>query len=294
MARVGRWTTWALETAIEAVLDGASYDTAEALTGVPHATVRDHVLRRGLVRSKIPRPGRRRADESDPRRVLASTLGTPCPDEGGVVAKERKRRPVSFSLAEWEEIRVGIRAGESDTTIAERLGRHRSSVWREIKANGGRLAYRAAAADERAAQTACRPKTAWTEDRPWLWKEVQDLIRTKKWSPEQIAQRLGKDHPHQPEWWVSHEAIYQAIFVQAKGELRKEMAACLRSAARRRPRTRTSSGRGQITGRSTSPSVRPRWRTGPCPVTGKEISSWGPKAPVRWPPWWSAQRGWEC
>jgi len=154
-----------------------------------------------------------------------------------------------LSLADREEIRIGIRVGESDAAIAERLGRHRSSVWREIRANGGRARYRATAAEARSARAACRPKALWTEDRPWLWEEVQKLLRTKKWSPEQIAQRLRKEHPDQPEWWVSHEAIYQAIFVQTKGELRKELAACLRSGrARRRPRTRTSSGRGQITG----------------------------------------------
>jgi IS30 family transposase len=78
-----------------------------------------------------------------------------------------------------------------------------------------------------------------------LWAEVQDLICTTKWSPAQIASRLRRDHPEESEWWVSHEAIYQAVYVQAKGELRKELAVCLRSGrARRRPRGRTSPGSG--------------------------------------------------
>ncbi len=165
------------------------------------------------------------------------------------MTRERKRRPGSLSVSEREEVRVGIEVGESDEAIAARIGRHRSTVWREIAANGGRGRYRAAVAEERAAPAARRPKNPWTEERPWLWEEVQGLLRTKKWSPEQIAHRFRKEHPDQPEWWVSHEAIYQAVFVQAKGELRKELTACLRSGrARRRPRSRASSGRSAIFG----------------------------------------------
>lgn len=265
MGRPGRWTAVQLEASIEAVVAGASYETAELLSGVPMSTVRDHVVRRGLLRRSVPRPGRRRAGESslpeavaaaiaaaarhDAAREGASTAPGRLRAHGGVMGTERRRRDGSLSQEEREEIRVGIEAGESDTSIANCIGRHRSTVWREIKVNGGRAFYRAAMAEVRAAGATCRPKAVWTEERPWLWEEVQGLLRTKKWSPEQIANRLRKEHPDQPEWWVSHEAIYQAIFVQAKGELRRELASCLRSGrARRRPRTRTSSGRGQIVG----------------------------------------------
>ncbi len=181
--------------------------------------------------------------------MAVSTLRTYLRGQGGAMTPPCTVRAGLLSAVEREEIRVGVTTGESDAAIAERIGRHRSTVWREIARNGGRGHYRAAKAEVSAAQSALRPRPVWTEDRPWLWTDVQALLRTKKWSPEQIAKRLRKDHPDQPQWWVSHESIYQAIFVQAKGELRKELAACLRSGrARRRPRTRVSSGRGQIVG----------------------------------------------
>jgi IS30 family transposase len=162
---------------------------------------------------------------------------------------ERNRRPTALTSAEREEIRVGIEAGLSDAEIARRLGRHRGSVGREIAANGGRRAYRAWSAERRAARQAARPKPGWTLTRPQVWAEVVAVMRAKKWSPEQLAAHLRRSYPDQPQWWVSHEAIYQAIFVQAKPELRKELAACLRSGrARRRPHSRAATAQGRIVG----------------------------------------------
>jgi transposase, IS30 family len=264
----GPWGQADLERAIEAVIEGELYSLVEKRTGIPRKTIRRHIQRRGLVRHRRARPTRARVpdekvvvalkamdDGASARRaagiagISESTLWRRIYGQGVVMATEHKRRDGALTLGEREEIRVGIERGESDTLLARRIDRRRSTIWREIKTNGGREHYSAVDAEERAARVARRPKAAWTTERPWLWGEVQELLRTKKWSPEQIARRLRKEHPDQEEWWVSHEAIYQAIFVQAKGELRKELATCLRSGrARRRPRTRTSTGRGQIVG----------------------------------------------
>jgi IS30 family transposase len=81
-----------------------------------------------------------------------------------------------------------------------------------------------------------------------LWNQVVEWLRLR-WSPRQIAKRLRLEHPDDEQWWVSHESIYQAIFVQAKPELRKELSVCLRSGkAHRRPRNARGTGVGHIVG----------------------------------------------
>jgi IS30 family transposase len=201
-----------VDVALAAVARGATYAEAAVLAGVSERTVC--------------------------RRVA---------EEDVVVMRNRRCRVGSLTLADREEIRVGIERDESDAVIGRRLGRHRGTIGREIANGGGRERYRAYLAQGRADQAACRPKPGWTVTRPWLWAEVQGLLRTKKWSPEQIARRLRRDHPDEPQWWVSHEAIYQAVYIQAKGELRKELAACLRSGrARRRPHGRAAGPGPQI------------------------------------------------
>jgi IS30 family transposase len=149
---------------------------------------------------------------------------------------------------EREEIRAGIERGETDGQIADRLGRHRSTVWREIKANGGRDKYRAFRAHDRAALQACRCRPSWWETRPELWELVQVKLG-EWWSPQQIAEWLRKEHPDDASWWVSHESIYQAIYVQGRGTLGKELAQCLRTGrAKRHPRGKSGNGpeRGRI------------------------------------------------
>lgn len=166
---------------------------------------------------------------------------------------ERQYRPViegweprlgSLSLRDRVTVSVGIERGESNVVIAGRIGCVRSSVWREITSNGGRGVYDPAEAHRRAFVASRRPKASWVQTRAWLWDHVCEQLRGK-WSPEQIAHRLRAEHRDDPDWWVSHESIYEAIFVQAKPELRKELAACLRSGrARRVPHGHRRVGRG--------------------------------------------------
>lgn len=179
--------------------------------------------------------------------ISPRTVDTLISEHGRMCLRDRKPRQNALRLEEREEIRVGIEAGESDEVIAERLGRHRSTIWREIKANGGRDVYRAFGAEERADRAAQRVRDPWTVTRKWLWKQVQAGLG-EGWSPEQISKRFRKDHPDDASWWVSHESIYQAVYVQARGQLRKELAQCLRTGrARRKPRSRTNGqGRGQL------------------------------------------------
>jgi transposase, IS30 family len=201
-----------VRVALVAVSRGATYGEAAALAGISERTVCARVA-----------------------------------EEHVVVLRDRKARRGSLRLEDREEIRVGIDRGESDADIGRRIGCHRGTVGREIAANGGREGYRAFRAQARGDDAARRPKQRWFEERPWLWDEVVELLRTQGWSPEQIAVSLRRVHPGEPEWWVSHETIYQAIYVQAKGELRKELIACLASGrVRRQPRTGTRSSRSRI------------------------------------------------
>ena len=139
-----------------------------------------------------------------------------------------------LGLAEREEISLGLARGESFTAIAARLGRAPSTVSREVAAQGGRARYRAAAAHRRAFERARRPK-ATRLSQPGLADLVSEWL-LEWWSPLAIARRLRREFPDDPMMWVSHETIYQSLFVQGRGELRRELTRCLRSGrTQRRP-----------------------------------------------------------
>jgi IS30 family transposase len=185
-----------------------------------------------------------------------------------------------LSFGEREEIailhaqRVGVRE------IGRRLGRSASTISRELRRNASTrsytLAYRATTAQWHAERRASRPKVSklaanealrgYVQERlsgaiarpdgePVPGPEVRFIGRrhgrrrdrrwAKSWSPEQIANRLRIDFPDDDSMRISHEAIYQALYVQGRGALRRELVACLRTGrALRVPRARTQ-GRGK-------------------------------------------------
>ena len=172
-------------------------------------------------------------------------------EAGGV--KGNGPGPVSgryLSLADREEIAVGLARGESYRQIGARLDppRPASTVSREVARNGPRGRYRALRAQALAEQRARRPKTAKLAGNDELREWVQGRLE-KNWSPEQISVMLAVQFGDRPEMRVSHEAIYQAIYVQGRGALRRELARCLRTGrALRKPRRREGERRGKIPG----------------------------------------------
>jgi IS30 family transposase len=169
---------------------------------------------------------------------------------GGV--KANGTQPVGgryLSLAEREQIALGLAAGTSLRAIAAGLGRPASTISREVTRNRTtKGAYLALSAQGAAGARARRPKTAKLAADRVLRELVEDWLRRKR-SPRQISRRLVIEYPDRPEMQVSYETIYQSIYVQGRGALRRELAASLRTGrAVRRPRRAAAAptGAGRI------------------------------------------------
>lgn len=179
-----------------------------------------------------------------------------------------------LSFAEREELAIFHAQGYGVREIARRLGRAASTISRELRRNaatrGGGLEYRATTAQWHADRSARRPKRARLAVNEALREYVQDRLAgrviapdgsevagpvvrwtgrrhgrrkarrwTRAWSPQQISHRLRLDFPEDESMRISHEAIYQALYIQGRGALRRELTACLRTGrALRVPRER--------------------------------------------------------
>jgi IS30 family transposase len=199
-----------------------------------------------------------------------------------------------LSFAEREELALLRAKNFGVRTIARELGRSPSTISRELRRNAatraGKLEYRASVAQWKAELMAARPKTAKLLAHPHLRDYVQDRLsgvlrgpdgveiagpavptwkgRSKPhrqdrrwstaWSPEQIANRLPLDFPDDKSMRISHEAIYQALYVQSRGALKRELVACLRTGrALRVPRSRSRNKPGAHVTRDVVLSERP-------------------------------------
>jgi IS30 family transposase len=165
-------------------------------------------------------------------------------DHGGSRPTARERSKLRLSLAEREEISRGLAAGLSIRGIASGLERSPSTICREVNANGGRRKYRALVADKGAMKRALRPKRTKIAQCRRLRSTVERKLEAL-WSPQQIAAWLAETYPNNPEMQVSHETIYQSLFVQGRGALRKELHTCLRTGRAMRAKAFTKGGVGQ-------------------------------------------------
>lgn len=166
---------------------------------------------------------------------------------GGFAPRVRRRSRRQLSLAEREEISRGLANARSLREIARGLGRATSTVSREVRRHGGREAYRAGHAEERAWRLAQRPKSCKLARSARLREAVARKL-CLKWSPEQISGWLSRRYPDHPGMQISHETIYRSLFIQARGLLKKQLQSHLRAGHRYRRGRRATTLEGLTQG----------------------------------------------
>jgi IS30 family transposase len=152
----------------------------------------------------------------------------------------------ALRIEEREVISRELSRNQSARSIGKLLGRHHSAISREIDRNGGRDEYRAVDAQARCEEHRARPKIRKLEASGQLHDAVNDGLR-QRWSPKQISRRLREDHPGDESMRVSHETVYECLYLQARGELRTQLKLALRKGRTRRVnRSRPAVARGTI------------------------------------------------
>src|SRR6202047_1190355 len=152
---------------------------------------------------------------------------------GGIPPIARRRSRLALTRSEREDISRGIASGSSIREMARHLDRAASTVGREVTRHGGRPTYRAHEADDQAWESALRPKKCLLA----LHRRLREVVTSKlilDWSPKQISGWLKTEYPKDERMRVFHETIYRSLFIQARGVLKKELMAHLRTKRRMR------------------------------------------------------------
>ena len=144
-----------------------------------------------------------------------------------------------LNLEDREEISRGLASGKSFCQIAKDLRRHKSTISREVNRTRklNRHTYRAVLAQRRSRRFARKRRGGQYKllSDYKLWSTIHPLLK-KRWSPEQIVNRLRKEYPNDLSMRISHETIYSYLYVLPRGELKKELIRCLRRQHKRRHR----------------------------------------------------------
>lgn len=162
----------------------------------------------------------------------------------GGIRPARPPKPTGHRLddGDREEIALGIAAGDTYVTIAERIGRHHSTISREVGRNGGRRRYRSTAATKATSERAKRPKELKLDSGTALGELVRSKLETE-WSPEQISAWLKIEYPTDDEMHISPESIYVAVYTGTAGMAAKHLKCLRQGRKRRRPPRRKRRGR---------------------------------------------------
>jgi IS30 family transposase len=203
----------------EAMHSGATVIEASVIAGMSEVTGQYWVAKAGYVpRTAVP----------------ADIEPDPSPPKGPMSFVERCR---------LEQL---LETGHTPGQAAALLGRHRDTIGREMARGQTVSGYRARVGQDAAEANLKRPKPRHLEERPALLAEVVARLE-KRHSPAQIAARLRQDFPDDPEMWVSHETIYQALYVQPRGELARLVKTALRTGrTQRKPQGRKETDRGKL------------------------------------------------
>jgi len=211
-----------------AMKSGASPTQAAVIAGVSENTGRIWVQQAGYMpRTPVP----------------ANTEPCACDRDPGA---SPPRWPMSFiERCRLEEL---LETGHTPAQAAGLLRRHRDTIDREMDRGQTVSGYRARVGQDVAEANRKRPKPRHLQERPALLAEVVARLEARH-SPEQIAGRLREDFPDDPEMWVSHETIYQALYVQPRGELARLVKTALRTGrTARKPQGRKETGQGKLKG----------------------------------------------